>query len=164
MGINLLGEYYKTYDELFDELLSVTPIKYPIFHVSGTKQGVIIEHPIHGVPKTNCNGFYIIYKHDTPIYVGQCSGKNTIHVRISRFVKTLLGNNTEMENHPAATEFMRVHGNSLEGLSVVVFPVDRKEFELIEAEKVETRLIQRFSPRFNKNGKKFKSKNTCYKV
>jgi hypothetical protein len=163
MEMNLLGEYYRTPDDLFRELLRVKPIKYPLYHTVGTKQGVIIEHPVHGKPNTNCNGFYVVYKYNTSIYVGQCSGKNTIHTRISRFVKTLLENNTEKEDHPAAREFMKVYGNSLAGLSVMIFPVDAEQFQKIDVERVETRLVQEFIPKFNKNGEMFRRRQKCYK-
>lgn len=163
MEMNLLGNYYRNADDLFRELLRIKPIKYSIFHVPGTKQGIVIEHPIHGKPNTNSNGFYIIYKYDVPIYVGQCSGMNTIHTRISRFVKTLLGNNTEKEDHPAASQFMGIYGNSLAGLSVMIFPVESEQFDEIDGDKVETRFIQEFKPRFNMKGQNFHRRSTCYK-
>lgn len=163
MEMNLLGDYYRNEDDLFRELLRIKPIKYPIFHVPGTKQGIIIEHPVHGKPNTNCNGFYVIYKYDVPVYVGQCSGMNTIHTRISRFVKTILGNNTEKEDHPAASQFMEIYGKSLAGLSVMVFPVESEQFDEIDSDKVETRFIQEFNPRFNTKGRNFHRRSTCYK-
>lgn len=163
MEMNLVGEYYKTPDDLFREIMRMPRIKYNLFHQHGTKQAVILDHPIHGKPNTNCNGFYVIFNHNVPVYVGQTSGKNTIHRRLSRFVKTLLGNNTERENHPAADEFMKIHGNSLAGLSVMIFPVLGEFIREIDVEKVETRLIQEFKPRFNKSGTTFRRRSTCYK-
>ena len=93
----------------------------------------------------------------------QPSGMNTIHTRISRFVKTLLGNNTEKEDHPAASQFMEIYGKSLAGLSVMIFPVESEQFDEIDGDKVETRFIQEFKPRFNMKGQNFHRRSTCYK-
>ena len=163
MEMNLVGEYYKTSDDLFRELIRRKKIRYDIIHILGTKQGISIEHPIHGKADTNCNGFYVIYKFGEAVYVGQCSGMNTIHTRISRFVKTLLGNNTEKEDHPAASQFMGIYGKSLAGLSVMIFPVESEQFDEIDGDKVETRFIQEFKPRFNMKGQTFHRRSTCYK-
>lgn len=162
MEMNLVGQYYKTPDDLFRELMRRDLIKYDITHILGTKQGISIEHPVHGKADTNCNGFYVIYKFGQPVYVGHTAGKNTIHTRLSRWVKTLLGNNTEKEDHPAAKKYIETYGNSLNGISVLVYPV-KECLEEVDAEMVETRLIQEFRPKFNKNGTTFRRRSTCYK-
>jgi hypothetical protein len=108
MAYDIFGDYYESYQDIYERVLpTINNLeKYKLCYKNGTKQGFSLSRVVEDYSITNCNGFYFIYYYDKLVYIGECSGKNTIHTRISRFIKTILGNNSPDENHPAAEKHL----------------------------------------------------------
>ena len=152
MAYDIFGEYYESTQDIYEKILPVvkTLKKYNLFYNSGTKQGfsLISNNIDENVSKTNCNGFYFIFYRGILVYIGECSGKNTIHTRISRYIKTILGNNTEDETHPAAQKHLNFFGKFVDDFEVSVLEMNFKDQK--EARSIEKMLVRKFTPMFNK--------------
>lgn len=150
MAYDIFGEYYESYQDIYERILpSVVNLqRYKIRYNEGTKQGFSLSNVSESFSITNCNGFYFIYYSGKLVYIGECSGKNTIHTRISKFIKTILGNNTPDENHPAAEKHLCFFGNSVDKFEISVLDMEFRDH--IEARSIEKMLVRKLRPMFNK--------------
>lgn len=91
-------------------------------------------------------GFYIVYRFDTPLYVGtsSCSVAN----RLARFAKEVHGKSRSDENHPAANKYRNHYGRSnFVGLEVVFHLFEPPKNISLDA--IETALIGKIKPIYN---------------
>ena len=136
MARNLLGELYYSAEDIAKELLSLQYDKFDLFQNFGTKQGFTLSS-LNSKANPYCNGFYIIYRDNKPLYIGYSMSNSSkgIYNRISRFVKEVFQNSNPSEKHPAANKYRYIYGSTLMDLKVVIIPyanICKKQAEQIE--------------------------------
>jgi hypothetical protein len=122
--------------------------KYRLMISRKTKMGFSLHSNFGKPPRlSEKTGIYAIYRGDDLFYIG--ATENSIHNRVARFLKEVLGNSTIRENHPAATKFRRMYGEKdLDRIFVSAVRVTTPNY--MELGDVEKELIRILNPIANK--------------
>ena len=108
-----------------------------------------LESLLFGSPRRkdlNDAGFYIVYRFDTPLYVGTSS--SSVANRLARFAKEVHGKSRSDENHPAANKYRHHYGRSnFVGLEVRFYLFEPPKNISLEA--IEEALIRKIKPIYN---------------
>lgn len=103
--------------------------------------------PLYGEPNTiDRSGFYCIFKHNRPIYVGATA--NSMLTRVGRFVKEVWGKSLRCETHSAAKKYRNHFGaGNFDGLELVYYVFEPPKF--IPIVDIENQLIKKIKPLYN---------------